>query len=62
MWVVIGGSNAASLIEVAAYWWKGFSTLRRYVFPITRRKLRTVVREMGTSGFAVGGKAKIAAL
>ena len=31
MWVVVGGSSAASLIELAAYWWKGFSKLRRYI-------------------------------
>ena len=63
MSVVTGGSCAATLIELAAYWWKGFSKLRRCMsqFANTRRRLRTVVQEVGTSGFAVGGKANIAA-
>ena len=57
---------AATLIEIAAYWWKGFSKFRTYIymtqFAITGRRLRTVVREMGTSWFAVGGKANIVTL
>ena len=53
-----------NLIEIAAYWWKGFSKFRTYMsqFAITGRRLRTVVREMGTSWFAVGGKANIVTL
>ena len=31
-------------------------------FAITKRRLRMVFRKMGISGFAVGGKANIAAL
>ena len=52
---------AATLIEIAAYWWKGFSKFRMYMsqFAITGRR---VVREMGTSWFAVGGKANIVTL
>ena len=55
---------AATLIEIAAYWWKGFSKFKTYMsqFAITGRRLKTVVREMGTIGFAVGGKANIVAL
>ena len=55
---------AATLIEIAASWWKGFSKFRTYMsqFAITGRRLRTVVREMGTSWFAVGGKANIVTL
>jgi len=55
---------AATLIEIAAYWWKGFFKFKTYMsqFAITGRRLKTVVREMGTIGFAVGGKANIVAL